>query len=494
MTLWKNLVVALVAAFVLAACSSSDNDTGMMDPPVTTEPPADEQIAELQTQINTLRADLGLDPIDIDDLTSSVDTLTQQVARLQKQVDDAAAAAAADAAKAKKAMAAKLFAGLATEAVDAETSTNALAAASIGITSMGLSADSDGDGAGAPVIIKHTDAMVANLGVWNGTDHVRRTPTLIDHSVIYNNQDAPKEELFAIKYATQLAEDSDAGRLNNAYLTTAANQGLIDSDDFASGDGFIEHTDENGDVVKIRGSFSEGMGYYHCSQTGGTACRSTVDGAGGLILAGGWSFEPDEGAMAETPDADYVVFGWWSREVANGVDVATFAQGVGGTTDLVGEANSALTGTATYVGSAAGKYSINEPVDGDPNSGAFTADATLIAKFGNVQEGGTISGTLVGFKAGGESKDWTVALTGAGTDAEATIAADGFGGDNTASGTVWTIGRTAGAKSGSWSGDFYYESAEQETAANTPPIAAGTFSATHGNVGRMVGAFGTEKP
>ncbi len=88
MTLWKNLVVALVAAFVLAACSSSDNDTGMADPPVTTEPPADEQIAELQDQINVLRAELGLDPIDIDELTSDMSSLQGQVSDLTQQIAD----------------------------------------------------------------------------------------------------------------------------------------------------------------------------------------------------------------------------------------------------------------------------------------------------------------------------------------------------------------------------------------------------------------------
>ena len=295
-------------------------------------------------------------------------------------------------------------------------------------------------------------------------------------------------ELFATKYVTELGTD---GRIADSVLTTAANRSLIAADMFASGSGFKDHTTEDGDAAKIRGTYNGGDGYYHCGQSAGAPCRSAVDGAGGITLTGGWSFEPDDGTMAVTPDADYVIFGWWSREVATGVDVATFAQTVGA--NLAGAANTALTGTAMYVGGAAGKYSINEPVEGNPNSGAFTAKAELTAKFGNATDLGTISGMLSGFMAGGEAKDWTVALKGAGTEAEAAIVADSFGGDGTASSTVWTIDGTAGSASGMWSGDFYYNTTAQQTAANTPPAAAGTFIANYGNVGRMVGAFGATK-
>ena len=486
---YMSIVAAAALGLAVAGCSGGGDDglsTSQEQQLQDDKKAAEAQVATLQTQINALRAQLELDPAD--NLGDSIEGLQTELTRLQKMVDDAADAVADAAAKAKKAMAAKLFAGLDTTSTD-------LDAATIGITSTGLSADADGTtDTVAAVTLKATETKVESLGqgVWNGTDYIRKTATVTDHAVIYNNQDTPKMVLFAVKYATQLAEDSDAGRLNNTYLTAdvTGRKSLIASDDFASGSGFIDHTDEANDVVKIRGSFNGGMGYYHCSQAGGTPCRSEVDGSGGITLDGGWSFEPDTGTMAVTPDAAYVLFGWWSREVATGVDVATFAQH---DTAPVGVENTALTGTATYMGGAAGKYSINEPVEGDPNSGAFTAHAELTAKFGNGTDEGTISGMLSGFMTDHGEKDWTVALTGAGTDAEAAITnADGFGGA-TASGTVWTIDETAGAKSGSWSGNFYYESAAQQEAANTPPVAAGTFSASYGNVGRMVGAFGAEK-
>ena len=498
MSMYRKLTtIAAVAVlgFGLAACGGGGNGDTSMEQPPPPPPTAAEQIAELQTQINALRAELGLDPIDIDELTGMVSDLTAERDRLKGQVDAADAAAKAAAAAAKKAMAAKLYAGLA----DGGALNDATNPATIGITAAGLSADADGGGTTEnPVTLRATDASHPSYGAWSATDYLRTVTGTTDHAVIYNNRDTPRMELFAVKYATQLAEDTNNGRLNNTFLTTAANAGFIASADFASGSGFVDHTDQDNDVVKIRGTFNGGDGYYHCEQTGGTACRSTVDGSGGITLGGGWSFEPDTGTMARTPDAAYVVFGWWSREGTASVDVATFAQAHG--TNPTGAANVALVGTATYTGGAAGKYSINEPVDGDPNSGAFTAQAELTAKFGDVNDAGTISGMLSGFMTDDGAKDWSVALVGFGTDAEAPIRADGFGtvdapnadGSDTAR-TVWTINGAAGSRSGSWTGDFYYESTAQQTAANTPPTAAGEFTATHGNVGRMVGAFGTEK-
>ena len=118
MSMYRKLTtVAAVAAlaFGLAACGGGGGDD-TADAPTTTEPtgstPA-EQISELQSQINELRAGLGLPPIDIEDLTGSVAELTQQVANLQKQIDDAADAEAEEDAKANSATAKALKAAIA---------------------------------------------------------------------------------------------------------------------------------------------------------------------------------------------------------------------------------------------------------------------------------------------------------------------------------------------------------------------------------------------
>ena len=453
---------------------------------------ADTAIADARTAI----ADAAdLPQAEKDANSGTVNALATQLSGAKTARMNAMDDADRDARIARKAMAAKLYAGLATEDAAATTPTNALNAATISIMGMDLSGDADGTGAGEPVTLKRTDTSVPSLHGWAGTDYVRTTtsPALTDHAVIYSNRGAPTTALFATKYSTELAAGT-AGRLDNDVLITADSQSIIMSNVFASGSGFMDHTESAGDVVKIRGTYDGGMGYYHCAQSGTANCRSRVNGTGGILLEGGWSFEPDEGIMAMTADAEYVIFGWWSREVAAGVDVATFAQRVGGTTDLAGAANNALTGTATYIGGAAGKYSINEPVDGDPNAGAFTARAELTARFGNATDGGTISGMLSGFMTDHGAKDWTVTLKGTGANAGAAIEDGGFGAvaENLGQ-TVWTINGEAGDAGESWSGDFYYESATQQSAANTPPTAAGTFSATHSNVGRMVGAFGATK-
>ena len=224
-----------------------------------------------------------------------------------------------------------------------------------------------------------------------------------------------------------------------------------------------------------------------------TACRSQVDGEGGIILTGGWTFKPDKNAMTSTPDNSYVAYGWWSRETATGVDVATFVIERGTSTEV--STTDSVTGTASYKGGAAGKYAINNPLGNGSEAGAFTAAATLTAKFGSATAEGTISGMLTDFKAGGMDKDWTVTLKGAGTESGAPILTGGFGDNSTTtdvneSATVWTIGGTAADASGMWSGDFYEAG---EGTGDAPMTAAGTFSSEYGNAGRMVGAFGATK-
>ena len=76
MTLWRNLVVALVAAFALAACSSSNDPepTAMPEPPPTAEPEPEPTPAENQmTQIDSAREGLttALTALDADSPTSA---------------------------------------------------------------------------------------------------------------------------------------------------------------------------------------------------------------------------------------------------------------------------------------------------------------------------------------------------------------------------------------------------------------------------------------
>ena len=144
--------------------------------------------------------------------------------------------------------------------------------------------------------------------------------------------------------------------------------------------------------------------------------------------------------------------------------------------------------TATYSGSAAGKYAL-KPSLSAASGGHWTADATLTADFGTEAANGTISGMVENFMAGGEAMDWSVALgetalTETGTFDSAT------GDPATGDGVVWTIGGVAGAEAGAWSGGLRGEGDN-----NVPTVATGMFSATHQAgtetiVGQMIGAFG----
>ena len=50
---------------------------------------------------------------------------------------------------------------------------------------------------------------------------------------------------------------------------------------------------------------------------------------------------------------------------------------------------------------------------------------------------------------------------------------------------VWTIGGVDGAESGAWSGGLRAEGDN-----GVPTLATGVFTATHGTVGQLLGAFG----
>ena len=162
----------------------------------------------------------------------------------------------------------------------------------------------------------------------------------------------------------------------------------------------------------------------------------------------------------------------------------------------------ALQGTATYQGGAAGKYAISSSTGGMNDAGHFIARATLQANFGNETALGTITGTIDQFiGADGESRDWSVklnesALSDVGAIAGVPAADDptSLHATNTGSqSTVWTIGGTASAASGAWSGDLKDTAATATDVSGVPKIAIGTFHSVYSNTGRMVGAFGASK-
>ena len=110
----------------------------------------------------------------------------------------------------------------------------------------------------------------------------------------------------------------------------------------------------------------------------------------------GWEFESDDNAkLGETPDADYMYFGYWLKSPVGdgntGYAFATFSGGSGDNGFTEGDNRTLYSSvddlTATYEGGAAGMYVSRELrlVDGlvdefSPGTyGRFTAKAELMA-------------------------------------------------------------------------------------------------------------------
>ena len=242
--------------------------------------------------------------------------------------------------------------------------------------------------------------------------------------------------------------------------------------------------------INVAGSFNGVSGTYGCTPTTPADGCSVTVAASGFTLAGGtWTFEPNdpEARLMNVPDNSYASYGWWLRKSADGntFTASAFVDERGGQS-AAASGITALQGTAKYMGGAAGKYALSSSTGGTNDAGHFTARATLEADFGD----DTITGTIDQFVgADGQSRDWSVALNESTVSDAGAIAGDPETSGNTeAQMTVWTLGGTAAAASGQWSGSL------RETGDDgVPAIGTGTFYTEYGTAGKMVGAFGVNK-
>ena len=451
---------------------------------------ADKAISDAEDAVNAATALTAAERAELMNLvTAASDALDTAKTTRQTYLDKKAK----DAQTALNAMAKKLHAGLG-------TGSTSLDSATIEISDTGaVTGDADGAATDSdPFTFKKSDAMVASYGAWKGTDYVVKTSAMTDHAVVYSNQGSGEMVPFADKWGDATDGEADiiddaSGKILQAELT-AARASLIKGSDFASGSGGKDHTENANDNVVVRGTFDGADGTYECDQDAATPCRSQVvenlrsDGElQGIILTGGWSFTPDDDVeVSVDPSGEYVVYGWWSRETSDGVDVMTFQMQTG-TEDNAASTTAPVTGTATYSGGAAGKFAIYNPLNAaDADAGAFTAAAELTANFGDGTAEGSVTGELTDFMAGGTSRDWTVTLNG-NEDESDNLAAGVITGES----TTWSIGGEAANAGGSWSGNFYNAATGTGDA---PMNAAGRFMSVYGDgVGRMTGAFGATK-
>jgi hypothetical protein len=250
--------------------------------------------------------------------------------------------------------------------------------------------------------------------------------------------------------------------------------------------------------IIIPGSYHGVSGTYYCTPAATSTCASQVAATGFALggtaddnnefTAGGgtWTFKPSDrnARVMDAADTDYASYGWWLHKTEDeGTFTASAFTGEVGTVADASDLNG-LNGTATYMGGAAGKYALSSSTGGTNDAGHFTARAALEANFTNNEEANAITGTIDQFiGADGETRDWSVKLNGS------TISDTGSIGDTTSTeGTEWTIGGTAAADSGQWSGGLRNNGDD-----GVPQVATGTFYSEYGTAGNMVGAFGADK-
>ena len=365
------------------------------------------------------------------------------------------------------------------------------------------------------------------MGEWTGKQYkvevTREARSTRDEAMVYTNQGAPTVtgKLFVVQHGDLL--DDTKTFVGDAALdgTTPPNgydddqiRRYIASPDFAATSGTKSHAVNTGggagaahSSFEARGTFDGAPGTYRCVPATGSTCSSAVQGgtdANQIQLDGGtWTFTPDVGAMTarSTPDPDYFVFGWWLRNSdEKGYEVGTFTDFVDTAptrTAFTAASLGALEGTATYVGHAAGKYSLLPGLDNPTGDvGHFTANVMLKADWGDESATalGSLSGTVDGFMgADGTAKDWTVELEktdlAVTTDGDAVTDTDTTTADIQMMKTVWTIGDAADA-AGGWMGQLYEAAPASHARAGTPTTVLGEFTAEHGVVGEADSAFG----
>ena len=306
-----------------------------------------------------------------------------------------------------------------------------------------------------------------------------------DTVVIYTDIAAPTDKLLTAQYEQMHLDEA----LAEARVAKAQ------SDGFPSGPGVVSwsYTGEKDERAKtVAGTFDGVAGQFTCTAV--TACTVMTNNKGELTASADWRFTPVS-PLTDTvkiPDASYAYFGWWLNKPtkSGGVhDVDVFS---GGTMDHAAEIDAALVGNATYSGSAAGKYTtktVTAGVQTDAGVGHFTATANLTAKFGAIDEDGTIGGSVTGFVLDDvTTAPWKVILEDAGPLTDATFhgwTEVDFGGGATVNGDPASDGGV-----GNWQGSFY--DADTTDTTKGPRTVAGTFDAVTEDAS-VIGGFGATR-
>ncbi len=228
------------------------------------------------------------------------------------------------------------------------------------------------------------------------------------------------------------------------------------------------------DTDRTPGRYNGQSGYFRClSNSCGTRTRNSV-----TTLSGQWIFVPAGGTTVSTPDTDYLAGGVWgfvpdNATSADDVVFGAFADG----NDPFRQSNLlALQGTARYVGGATGVYTVRS----EDEVGYWNGNVNLNADFGGRSDLGSISGSVTGIDADGESASGSLSLGAANIGASNSGFFEGRLGGNV-NGIDYT---------GRWGGQFFGNS----EADGKPGSVAGTLGGrSQGRIVSFVGAFGAHK-
>ncbi len=379
-------------AFALAGCSSSDNQMTMepTEPTEPTEPsPVKQELAELRAAIAALREQLGI--TDDDDVGSTIADLQREARTLTEELEAKQKAEAEAAAVVRDARLRELEKGIGSWVqnrndpdphVRADTTRPATA--------------SDGD-------------TPTSISGWTGESWSAGTTT----AIIYSDKGPGTPTPFNLKWGPA---DSNSDGL---YDLKADDHGEL-----VSLAGVPTNPNHKplvvGPVQGLRGTFDGIPGTF--TGTGGTGTNVNIDTDGNPTWDNSkLKFTPDDNTAAVTvADGTYMNLGYWLTEAESGAITPEVAAWV--TTDeapyaiadgLSLEAARGLIGKATFKGIAVGQYThaTVTAIEG----GAFQADATLVAEFGNAPTPlafGTLNGTIDRFMANGQpiGSGWKVEM------------------------------------------------------------------------------------
>ena len=232
-------------------------------------------------------------------------------------------------------------------------------------------------------------------------------------------------------------------------------------------------------AIEVTDDGSLSVGTFDTKSRQYTASKPT-----GVSSGNYWLFQPQDrnDVVPRTIESTSRIssYGWWLRKPADG-ESNYFADG-GHSLTTIGPVHGdigGLTGTANYIGGAAGIYAFVHGYErGDATS--FTARARLMVDF----DSNKVKGKIDDFKFGPggrtdwpERGDWSVELMEHEFDNNGTIYPN-------PGKTMWTMAGKGFGAGGKWS--VYFSDPNGS-------VITGSFYAVYGAIGKMVGGFGVER-